>query len=278
MHVDEESTRFAIASPTEILDRFAIRFEPSIDDLTVSMSMPVAGHINPVNGHPTVAALTLLIDTVGGLANHARCHSGESTVTSELAMDLVPEAAALASHPDAPPVIATGRAYGERAATSLAACALVCGGRNLGVATVRSYFVVADPDPTPPPETLGRSSKGILGQLLSLVPEQRTSPAAPPALVQRHDPVLVNSLGIVNGGISSACLALAAGAAVDARAEAPMQMGSFRANFLRPLEKDTDIRYVADVQRLGKQTALATARVSAGGDRPPLSGMFTAYR
>jgi uncharacterized protein (TIGR00369 family) len=278
MDVDKDTTLFAPVSPTAILDRFLIQLEPSSDDMTAAMSMPVAGHVNPLDGYPTVAALTLLIDTVGGLVNHARRTAGEWTVTSELALELVPEAARWASRPGAPPVIATARACGSRATTSLATCILTCDDRELGYATVRSYFVVANADHTSPKETLVRSPEISLGQLLSATPEQHATGAAAPALVQRHDPVLVNSLGVVNGGISSACLALAAAAAIDARAGQPMQIGSFRVNFLQPLANATDIRYVAEVAHLGRRTAVARAQVSSTGGHPPLTATLTAYR
>jgi acyl-coenzyme A thioesterase PaaI-like protein len=277
MDVNKGSTRFAPESPTEILDRFLIRPEPSSDDMTAAMSMPVAGHVNPLTGYPTVAALTLLIDTVGGLANHARRTAGEWTVTSELALELVPETARWASRPGAAPVIATGRARGSRATTSLATCTLTCDDRELGYATVRSYFVIANADHIAPKETLVPSPEISLGQLLSATSEQQALGGAAPALVQRHDPVLVNSLGIVNGGISSACLALAAAAAIDARADQPMQIGSFRVNFLHPLANANDIRYVAEVAHLGRRTAVATAQVSSTGGRPPLTATLTAY-
>lgn len=240
--------------------------------------MPVAGHVNPLNGAPTAAALTLLVDTVGGLANHRLCGEGQWTVTSELAADLVPEAVDNVCRASSPPVIATGRTIGAHGTTSLAVCSLTCAGRDLGVATVRSFFVDAVADLTPPKESLIRSDDTTLAELLSATRMDSSPGFTTSTLVQRHDPVLVNSLGVVNGGVSSACLVLAAAAAVDAQASTTMQLGSLRVNFLRPLRGSAVTHYAADVQRLGRRTAVATAYASHEGGRRELSATLTAYQ
>ncbi|OBH12796.1 acyl-CoA thioesterase domain-containing protein [Mycobacterium sp. E1747] len=277
MRQDDRPPEIRPVSPTEILDRFLIRHEISPDAATVAMSMPVAGHVNPLNGAPTAAALTLLIDTVGGLVNHRLRGEGQWTVTSELAADLVPDAIDRVCRASSPPVIAAGRTIGARGATSLAVCTLTCAGRDIGVATVRSFFVDAVADLTPPKESLIRSDETTLAELLSATKVDSSPGFATPTLVQRHDPVLVNSLGVVNGGVSSACLILAAAAAVDAQAGTPMQLGSVRVNFLRPLRGSAVTHYAADIQRIGRQTAVATAYASNEGSRPELFGTLTGY-
>lgn len=201
MSQDDRASEIRPVSPTEILDRFLIRHEISPDPATVAVSMPVAGHVNPLNGAPTAAALTLLVDTVGGLANHRLCGEGQGTVTTELAADLVPEAVDNVCRASSPPVIATGRTIGARGATSLAVCTLTCAGRDVRVATVRSFCVDAVPHLAPPKESLIRSDETTLAELLSATRMDSSPGFATPTLVQRHDPILVNSLGVVNGRV-----------------------------------------------------------------------------
>jgi hypothetical protein len=57
-------------------------------------SIPAGGMINPLTGVPTVAALAMLVDHIGGLVNHHRRGPGELTVSSDLSLELAPNALA----------------------------------------------------------------------------------------------------------------------------------------------------------------------------------------
>src|SRR4051812_566670 len=105
----DEVTEAPVAYPTSTaLGRFGIA--PIVDspDPFVS-SMPLAGLVNPVTGAPTIGPLAVLVDHAAGLVNHYRKTAGEWTLTSELALELTPDAlAVVADHPDVA-AIATAR-------------------------------------------------------------------------------------------------------------------------------------------------------------------------
>ena len=66
-------------------------------------SIPAGRMINPLTGKPTVAALAMLVDHVGGLVNHHRRAPGEWTVSSELSLEVAPKALSqIESAPDVP--------------------------------------------------------------------------------------------------------------------------------------------------------------------------------
>ena len=72
-------------------------------------SIPAGGMLNPLTGMPTVAPLAMLVDHIGGLVNHHRRGPGEWTVSSELSLELAPDALTqIASAPELP-VIATAQ-------------------------------------------------------------------------------------------------------------------------------------------------------------------------
>ena len=58
-------------------------------------SIPAGGMINPLTGMPTVAAFTMLVNHIGGLVNQHRRGPDEWTVSSELSLELAPDALAL---------------------------------------------------------------------------------------------------------------------------------------------------------------------------------------
>src|SRR3954468_19675358 len=78
--------------------------------------------INPLTGTATVAALAMLSDHVGGLINHHRRGPGEWTVSSELSLQLAPNALAQIATAPAVPVSATGRPFGRKGASALSLC------------------------------------------------------------------------------------------------------------------------------------------------------------
>ena len=72
---------------------------------------------NPLTGMPTVAPLAMLVDHIGGLVNRHRTETGEWTVSSELSLELSPDAAALIAAAPEVPVIGTGDRVDGRAPT-----------------------------------------------------------------------------------------------------------------------------------------------------------------
>jgi len=71
--------------------------------------MPAAGLCSPVTGVPSLATLAVLIDHVGGLVNHHRHGEHEWTVSSELTLELAPDAAGVIAASGDVPVRATSR-------------------------------------------------------------------------------------------------------------------------------------------------------------------------
>ena len=55
-------------------------------------SMPLAGLVNPLTGAPTVGPLAVLVDHAAGLVNHYRKAADEWTLTSELTLEITPDA------------------------------------------------------------------------------------------------------------------------------------------------------------------------------------------
>jgi len=84
------------------LGRFGIETTEEGTERCVA-SIPAGGMVNPVTGAPTIAPLAKLVDHVGGVINHHRRGQGEWTVSSELSLEVAPDAAdVMASHPDEP--------------------------------------------------------------------------------------------------------------------------------------------------------------------------------
>ena len=85
-------------------------------------SIPSGGMINPLTGAPTIATLAMLVDHVGGIVNHHRRLPDEWTLTSELSLEVHPDAAdVVAAAPDVP-VAATARPFGAKTDVALALC------------------------------------------------------------------------------------------------------------------------------------------------------------
>jgi hypothetical protein len=104
-------------------------------------SIPAGGMINPLTGVPTVAALAMLVDHIGGLVNHHRRGPGEWTVSSELSLELAPNALAqLASAPEVP-VIGTGRPCWRNDPNALGLCEFTHRDSVVVTATVRSFHI-----------------------------------------------------------------------------------------------------------------------------------------
>ena len=121
-------------------------------------SIPAGGMINPLTGMPTVAPLAMLVDHIGGLVNHHRRGPGEWTVSSELSLELAPDALAqIAVAPDVP-VIGTGRPCGRKGPNALGLCEFTHRDSVIATATVRSFYIQAPGDLAEWPDSPDRSA------------------------------------------------------------------------------------------------------------------------
>ncbi|BBY80959.1 PaaI family thioesterase [Mycolicibacterium pulveris] len=241
-------------------------------------SIPVGGAVNPLTAAPTIAPLAMLVDHVGGLVNHHRREADEWTVTSELSLELIPEAVdVVASAPDVP-VVATARPFGPKDEVALGLCEFTHRDVVLATATVRSFFIRAAgrvskfPDgPTGPPPPVPLAEK-----MAVTVAE---GGGAGQVLAQASDPVLNNSLGIVHGGVSAMALEMVASAALNAsRPHEPLRTASLRVNFLREFRSGAQSRYVGTTLRVGRRTGVAEAQALHADGPPAIIARVTAYR
>ena len=176
------AVRHPLNSP---IGRFGIDTLDASDQRCVA-SMPAYGMTNPLTGDSTLAALTVLVDHACGLVNHVRRAPDEWTVSTELTLELSPEAAAtIAARPDIR-VVATARPTGEKGDTALGRCRLSHGPTVIGVGTVRSVHLhapeaaAAAPDLTSvyglPSDTSARH--GLADMMAVTVPEDSSGAAA----------------------------------------------------------------------------------------------------
>jgi uncharacterized protein (TIGR00369 family) len=266
-----------IETPLHLLRRFGIEMlDADLGSETAEMSMSLAGMRNPFTDMPTVGPLGVLVDAVSGFVNHFRHHHGEWTVSTELALELSPDGSDRATADNAPPVVALARLLGPRGSTSLSFCTLTCDDVVIGGGTVRSFFVTPDQVILDEPaETLRRTAATTLSELMAV----ETAVASDDVCVLRQKPDLFlnNAVGVVNGGVASAGLELAASAVVNTGGP-PMRTASVRVNFLRPFLSGDHSRYEASPLRIGRATAVADAQALAEDGRPALTARVTAYR
>jgi len=244
-------------------------------------SIPAGGMTNPLTAMPTVAPLAMLVDHIGGLINHHRRGPGEWTVSSELSLELAPDALTqIASAPELP-VVGTGRPCGRKGLTALGLCEFTHRDSVVATATVRSFYIEA-------PDNLAKWPEGETGPLPpgSLADRMAVrvaeSGGAGKVLIQESDPVLKNSLDVVHGGVSAMALELVGSAAVnDGRDDEPLHTASLRVNFLRQFRTSSDgreSRYEGTALRVGRSSGVAEARAVDAGGKPAIIARVTAYR
>jgi uncharacterized protein (TIGR00369 family) len=259
------------------LGRFGIA--PIVDspDPFVS-SMPLAGLVNPVTGARTVGPLAVLVDHAAGLVNHYRRASDEWTVSSELTLEIAPDALDVVARYPAHAAVATARPTGDRGSNALGSCEITIGDTVIGIGTVRSVYLA---HPGEFPQEFEASVDGAtrptgLAEIMAL---QIDDAQASPALHQGQNPALNNSLGIVHGGVAAAGLELAASAALNAeRADQPLHTASLRVNFLRQFFSGDDSRYVGTALRVGRRSGVAEAQAIGADGEVALIARVTAYR
>ena len=158
----------------EAADRIMLRFGIDVLDIdpaeaTSVMSMPIAGMRNPFTGDNTVGPLAILVDSASGMVNHMGRSDDEWSVSSELVLELSPDAGMQASWDAEHPVVAHARLRGSRGSSSLSLCTLKCGNTTIGGGMVRSYFVPGERViPANPPETLARTAQTDVSDLMAV--------------------------------------------------------------------------------------------------------------
>ncbi|WP_068183323.1 PaaI family thioesterase [Mycobacterium sp. UM_CSW] len=266
-----------LETPDRVMRRFGVEVlgvDPRA--ATAVMSMPMAGMRNPFTDHGTVAALAILIDMAGGMANHVRRGPDEWTVSSELAIELSPEGASCALEAADSLVIAEARPLGSSGSSALSVCTFTCDGIVIGGGTVRSYFisgdriVVADP-----PETVARKPNTALAELMGV--QIAAAAEGMRVLRQLDDPILRNGIGTMHGGVAAAALEMTASALMNTDGAA-FHTASVRANFLRPFYASDHSRYVATPLRLGRGAAVSDSQAIGADGRVALTARVTAYR
>jgi uncharacterized protein (TIGR00369 family) len=241
-------------------------------------TIPIRGLVNPLTGTPTIAPLAMLVDHAGGLINHAHREPREWTVSSELSLEVAPEASdIIASAPDLD-VVAVSRPLGRKASGALGQCELSVGGEVIATATVRSFYITVPADLAAwPDEPAGSLPGSTLADLMAV--EIGESGGATAVLMQRDDPVLNNSVGVVHGGVSSMGLELVGSAAVNRNTgQQSYRTASLRVNFLRPFHGGGDAHYRATPAHVGRSSGVADVQAVGSDGRIALLARLTAYR
>lgn len=256
------------------LGRFGVQTLVDSPDPFIA-TMPVAGLVNPLTGATTLGPLTVLVDYVAGLVNHHRRGHDEWTVSSELSLELVPDALAMVTRAPEVPVTGTSHPFGTKAGTSLGVCELTQDGVAIGTGSVRSVHirrpeVFADPHDQRPPSP--RPKPTSLTEIMSV----RAGPE-PAVLFQDPSPDLNNDLGIVHGGVAAAGLELVASAALNLGRGVALQTGSVRVSFLRRLLCGDESRYEGTALRVGGSSGIAEARAIGADGETALLARLSAY-
>jgi uncharacterized protein (TIGR00369 family) len=242
-------------------------------------SIPVRGMVNPLTGAPTIAPLAMLVDHIGGLINHSRRAPGEWTVSSELSLEVAPDAAdVIARHPDKP-VVGSARPLGRKHNAALGLCELSIGDDVLATATVRSFYISVPDDlaPWPQDEPDATLPGPELADLMAVQVSETGRTAA--LLMQTSDPVLNNLIGVVHGGVSSMGLELVGSAALNrAVPGAPFRTASLRVNFLRPFHSGAEAHYLAKPLHAGRSSGVAETQAVGDDGRAAIVARVTAYR
>jgi uncharacterized protein (TIGR00369 family) len=254
------------------LGRFGIGSIVDSPDPFVS-SMPLAGLVNPVTGAPTVGPLAVLVDHAGGLVNHYRKAADEWTLTSELTLEITPDALqVVADHPELA-AVATAHPMGDRGPTALGFCEITVGDAVIGIGSVRSFYVARPGGHANewPPAVDGRRPTELAEIMAIDVDDSKV-------IHQRENSALNNTLGIVHGGVSAAGLELAASAVLNAdRAGDHLYTASLRVNYLRQFFSGGESRYVGTALRVGRRSGVAEAKAIGSDGEVALVARVTAY-
>ena len=261
------------------LRRFGITaLEQDVVQCLVTAQMRVGGLHNPFTGQPSVAALIMLIDDLGGRVNHYRRGAGKWTVSTELSVEILPGAVdSLLGRPD-DPVLAAARPWGPAGGTSLSVCSLTHCGQAIGGGTVRAVPLAVAPEEllVRGDDPLVRTDQTTLADLMAV--EALPVDGGAYRLRQRHDPMVNNLMGMMHGGVASAGLELVAAAALNHQQDTPMRTASIRVNFMRPFVAGAQSVYEGKPLRIGRTSAIADAAAIGPDGKPAVIARITGYR
>ena len=281
MATGRQSRCIAMSHPLNTpLGRFGIVTSHDGPDGCVA-SIPAGEMFNPLTGAPTIAPLAMLVDHVGGVVNHHRRADGEWTVSSELSLEVRPDAVdVIAEAPDVP-VTGISKPFGVKGEVALGLCEFTHRDTMLATATVRSFYISAPGHLAEFPEgPTGPLPPGTLSERMAV--RVAEAGGAAKALQQLPDPVLNNSLGIVHGGVSAMALEMVASAAINAdRDGRPLRTASLRVNFIRQFfstrEGGPESRYVGTALRVGRRSGIGEAQAIGPDGEVAIVARLTAY-
>lgn len=242
------------------------------------LSMPMNGMHNPFTGEGSVAALAMLVDVAGGVANHFLRPANAWSMSTELSLDFSSEYGPSRVLADADTrVVVDARTIGAPGSSPLCLCTLTSGDSVIGLGTVRSVYVSGDRrlEADDPSETLTRTPQTTLADLIAV----QTTPASEEMRVlrQRDDPILRNAVGVVHGGVASAGMEIAASAMMNADG-ASFRTSSIRVNFQRPFYGGDQCRYVATPLRIGRTAAICDAQAVGADGKIAITARVSGYR
>lgn len=241
-------------------------------------SMPVAGLVNPLTGAPTIGPLAVLVDFVAGLVNHYRRAADEWTVSSELSLELTPDAVTVIAEAPEVPVVGSARPLGPKGVTSLGWCELTHRDVVIGTGMVRSVHIHR---PGAVPEQPKRRAESGRPTRLDDIMALRIGDSGDgrPVLFQSQNAILNNSMGIVHGGVAAAGVELAASAAINAgHAVEPLNTASLRVNYLRQFFSGAGSCYQGSAVRVGRRSGVGEAHAIGADGEIALIARVTAYR
>jgi uncharacterized protein (TIGR00369 family) len=241
-------------------------------------TLPVGGLINPVTGAPSLGPLAMLADHVGGLINHHRRGDHEWTVSSELSLELAPDAAAAVAAAGDATVLGISRPLSGKHATAVGECEFLLEGTVIGSGTVRSFYIDSPGEFAESPDREGDMDEkfGLVEMMAVDAPRVDGDSVVLP---QRVDRVINNSIDIVHGGIASTGLEIVASAALNAgRTDDALTTASLRVNFLRQFIAGGESRYVGTALRVGRRSGVADAQAIGADGKVAIIARLTAYR
>ncbi len=183
--------------------------------------------------------------------------------------------AVIADHPDAP-VVGSARFVGSKSTIGLGECDLTVGGELIGTGTVRSYYIKAPGQLAgwPAPDGAMAAKIGLAARMAAGDPHRDGDAHVLP---QGADPVLDNSINVVNGGIASAGLEVVAPAVVNTgRADDLLTTASLRVTCAR--SSGGQSRYVGTALRIGRRTGVADSHAIGSDGKVAIIARMTAYR
>lgn len=270
---------YCIDEPDAVGLRFGIQ-TPEIAPGRLTMTMPISDWVNPLTGRATVAPLMVLVDTAATTAVFGS-RGARWPVTTELALDLRPRWVADGARVGEAVILAEELDVTDRRA--LASATLKLAGEVCGIATLAAAYVpTVGVSAQRPAESIADRANASLTQLLALGSGTVAGSGlhVHATLPQLSDPMVLNPMGHIQGGVVAAGLELAADAIFDAAAGSgsPFCTGSVRVNFLRPFAAGQSSRYIAAPVRIGSSMAVADVRAVGADGRIAAVARITGYR